>query len=379
MSKRNNGEGSLRQRPNGTWEARLSYIDPITGAPRRASFYGPSAESVRAQLKGARTRVETDAPVKDSTQRLADYIAHWCDTALEASPRKDSTKALYRCLAVKHLSPAPVGTIPLAKLRKTHIDGLIVALRKRNLSDSAVRGVYTVLRAVLADAKLDGLVAENAAVKVPRPRIARAEARHLSAAEVAAVLAAAEGLRYTPVLKLIAATGLRRGEALALSWEAVNLTDGTVKVAGTLGRVGGELTITEPKTVRSRRTVPLSPAVVKLLKAHKAAQAAERLKAANQWQNTGLVFTTELGGPVDPRNVLRTIELAAKAAGIDGVGVHTLRHSAAVAWLEAGVHIKAVADLLGHSSIAITGDIYGHSSDATARAAIDGLSSALGL
>jgi integrase len=61
------------------------------------------------------------------------------------------------------------------------------------------------------------------------------------------------------------------------------------------------------------------------------------------------------------------------------VGVHTLRHSAAVAWLESGVHIKAVADLLGHSSIAITGDIYGHTSDATTRGAIDGLSAVLGL
>ena len=86
----------------------------------------------------------------------------------------------------------------------------------------------------------------------------------------------------------------------------------------------------------------------------------------------GLVFTTEFGGPVDPRNLLRTIELAASKAGLDGVGVHTLRHSAAVAWLEAGVHIRAVADLLGHSSISITGDIYGHTSDATTRAAIDG-------
>ena len=62
------------------------------------------------------------------------------------------------------------------------------------------------------------------------------------------------------------------------------------------------------------------------------------------------------------------MEVAAKAVDIDGVGVHTLRHSAAVAWLEAGVHIKAVADLLGHSSIAITGDVYGHTSDNTARA-----------
>lgn len=91
------------------------------------------------------------------------------------------------------------------------------------------------------------------------------------------------------------------------------------------------------------------------------------------------MFTTEFGGPVEPRNVLRTIELAAAKAGVEGVGIHTLRHSAAVAWLEAGVHIKAVADLLGHSSISITGDIYGHTSDNTARAAVDGLTTALGL
>ena len=125
--------------------------------------------------------------------------------------------------------------------------------------------------------------------------------------------------------------------------------------------------------------MPLSPAIVALLKAQRAGQAAERLHAGEHWTDPGLVFTTEFGGPVDPRNVLRTIEIAAAKAGIKNVGVHTLRHGAAVAWLEAGVHIKAVADLLGHGSISITGDIYGHTSDATTRAAIDGLSTALGI
>jgi integrase len=100
---------------------------------------------------------------------------------------------------------------------------------------------------------------------------------------------------------------------------------------------------------------------------------------ANKWTDHGLVFTTEHGGPVDPRNLLRVVEVAAKAAGVEGIGVHTLRPSAAVAWLEQGVHIKAVADLLGHSSMAVTGDVYGHSSDATARAAVQGLGARLGL
>jgi integrase len=379
MAKRASGEGSVRQRANGLWEARLSYVDPLSGRRRSVSLYATTAEEVRDKLDEARERIKAQVPVRDSSQQLADWIEHWSATTLEASRRKGSTKALYRNLARKHLSPAPFGTTRLDKLRKSHIDGLVVALRNDKLSDSTVRQVYTVLRAILDDAKVDGLIADNPATRVQRPRVARKEARHLDASQVAAVLAGAEGLRYRPVLVLIAATGLRRGEALALRWQHVNLTDGSLKVAATLSRVGAELVTTEPKSPRSRRTIPLSPAVVSMLKAHRATQAAERLHAGNQWTDSGLVFTTEFGAPVDPRNMLRTVELAAAKAKIENVGVHTLRHSAAVAWLEAGVHIKAVADLLGHSSISITGDIYGHTSDATTRAAIDGLSGALGL
>jgi integrase len=111
----------------------------------------------------------------------------------------------------------------------------------------------------------------------------------------------------------------------------------------------------------------------------RAAQAKERLRAGELWTDSGLVFTDEFGGPVNPRAILRAVQRSAARAGIKDVTVHTLRHSAAVAWLEAGVHIKAVADLLGHSSIAITGDIYGHASDAATRSAVDGLSTTLGL
>jgi integrase len=199
----------------------------------------------------------------------------------------------------------------------------------------------------------DGLLARNPAALVKRPGVERTEARHLDADAVAAVLTAAQASRHHPALVLIASSGLRKGEALALQWDRVDLDAGTLKVAATIARVNHALTITEPK--------------------------AERLRAGNQWTDSGLVFTTEFGGPVDPRNLLRVIEVAAKAAGVEGVGVHTLRHSAAVDWLESGVHIKAVADLLGHSSIAITGDVYGHASDDTARSAVDGLAGRLGL
>lgn len=250
----------------------------------------------------------------------------------------------------------------------------------RALSDATIRQTYTVvLRAALDGAVRDGLLAKNPAAAVKRPGIARREARHASAVDVNKLLLCADGLRYRNVLVLIAATGMRRGEALALHWPDVDLDAGMLVVRGTLGRVGGKLVITEPKTDRSRRTIPIAPPLVAMLRAHRADQNAERVAARDQWQENGLVFATESGTPVDPRNILRTVQIAAEKAGMSDIGVHTLRHSAAVTWLESKVHIKAVADLLGHSSIAITGDIYGHTSDDTARTAVEGLAGQLGL
>jgi integrase len=130
-----------------------------------------------------------------------------------------------------------------------------------------------VLRAVLADAVLDGLIADNPAARAKRPGVARREARHLSAGDVVKILdAVAE--RYRNVLVLIATTGLRRGEALGLCWSHVDLPAGVLKVVATANVVDGQLEISEPKSGRSRRTVPLSPPAVALLKTQRVTQAA---------------------------------------------------------------------------------------------------------
>jgi integrase len=397
MTRNANGEGSIyvwnkNGKPAG-YKGAISYQDD-DGKTRRYVAYGPTRQQVRAKLDNARERLTAGAPVRDAKQTVGDWLAHWRVTGLAVSDRKESTRALYGSLSRKHLEPAPFGAIGLDKLRPSHIDALVLAMRAktkpgatevdgpvRALSDSTIRQTYTVLRAGLDGAVRDGLLARNPAALVTRPGVARREAKHLDASGVAAVLRAAQTSRYYPALVLIAATGLRKGEALALSWDTnvVNLDEGWLKVRKTLGRISTQLVFSEPKTERSRRTVPLSPAVVAMLRKHRAAQKADRLRAGDQWQDSGLVFTTEFGRAVDPRNFLRVIEDAARSAGVEGVGVHTLRHSAAVGWLEAGVHIKAVADMLGHSSISVTGDIYGHTSDGTARAAVDGWSGALGL
>lgn len=392
-----NGEGSIYKRMRDGrhvgYVGALSY-ETENGATQRVRVYGRTRGEVRDKLDKARDRIAAGAPVKDSSRTVGDWLAHWRATTLAASDRKESTRELYANLSRRHLEQPPFGAIRLDRLKPSDVEALVLALRAkmkpaktgddsgelvRALADATIRQAYTILRSGLDGAVRDGLIARNPAAAVKRPGVARREAKHASAVDVTKLLLCAEGLRYRSVLVLIAATGLRRGEALALHWSDVYFDNETLVVRGTLGRVGGRLVISEPKTDRSRRTVPIAPPLVAMLRAHRADQAAERLVAGDQWTDAGLVFASEFGTPVDPRNILRTIQIAADKAGMTDIGVHTLRHSAAVAWLEAGVHIKAVADLLGHSSIAITGDTYGHTSDDTARAAIDGLSSALGL
>lgn len=390
--RRGNFEGSVRERPDGRYEARLSYADPDTGRRKRASVYAASRKAAMDKLYEVRDRIEAGAPPRDATRTVGDWLRHWRQTTLAASGRKATTKELYASLCAKHLETAPFGAIRLDRLRPSDIEALVLKMRAstkpaktegaapvRALSDSTIRQVYTILRSGLDGAVRDGLLARNPAAAVKRPGIERIEARHLTADEVSRLLKAADGSRYYPVLVLIANTGLRKGEALGLSWDRVDLDGGVIKVTATLARVDGALMCSEPKTQRSRRTVPLTPAMVTMLRKHRAVQAAEQLRAVNQWQNSGLVFTNELGGPTDPRNILRVIKTAATRAGLSGVGAHTLRHSAAVAWLESGVHIRQVADLLGHSSISITGDIYGHGSDDGARAAVLALGARLNL
>ena len=116
----------------------------------------------------------------------------------------------------------------------------------------------------------------------------------------------------------------------------INLAKSELVVRHTLARIGGKLVLTAPKTARSRRRVPLHAGVVAQLRAHRKQQIQERLQTGDQWTDTSAVFATEFGTMVDPRNLLRTVEIAARKAGIEAVGAHSLRHSAAVAWLESG-------------------------------------------
>jgi integrase len=376
--RRGNSEGSNPvQRADGRWQVHIRHTDE-DGSSRRHTVYGYTAKEARDKAAEVRARLRANLPAKDRKITLGEFTAEWIDSSLEASDRKATTKNLYSTMARTHIIGAQIGAKPLDKLRPSHVDAWTVELKGRGLAESSIRTAYTVLRAVLDTAVRDKAIGQNQAHAVRRPKVTGKEGAYLTPDQVRSLLVAAEGSRYAPLFALLVNSGLRRGEALALHWSDIDFDAKLLRVRGTLARVDGELVVTETKTAKSRRVIPLSPTAEKVLRDMRTKQMAERLRAGAMWQPTPYAFTTELGEPCDPRNALRALKAAAKRANLPStVGLHTLRHSAASVMLSAGVPLKVVSEIFGHASVAITGDVYGHVSPDVSREALTRLSDAL--
>ena len=203
--------------------------------------------------------------------------------------------------------------------------------------------------------------------------------RPLSPEEARGLLEAASGDRLETLYVLAVSTGMREGELLGLRWADIDLEAGALRVRRTLTRRGGKVTLGEPKTKKSRRTVRLTPRAIEALKRHRARQAGEKLKAGTLYGDQGLVFAGEGGGLVNPSNLRqRSFRPLLKRAGLAGVTFHDLRHTCASLLFQRNVHPKFVQELLGHASVVITLDTYSHMLPGTGGEATDAMGDALG-
>lgn len=372
------GAGAIRELASGRWQVTVSGTDPDTGRRKRSTRVVPSYREARGALAEMQRRAALAEPVRDSSLTFGDWAKRWSTDVLPASNRRPSTLSLYRGHLDTHLVPA-LGRVRLDRLRASDVDRLVVGLRTQGKAPATVRSIYNVLSAVLGDAVRDGLLAASPLARVQRPTVPRKEAKHLGRVDVGAVITAVRDTRLYPIVLTMAATGVRRGEALALRWVDVDLDAGVARVTGTLYRTDLGLIRSEPKTEKSRRELHLTPTIVAALKARRKEQAADQLAAGPAWSNPdGLVFTTSVGTPLEPRNVAREYQAAAGGAGVGG-SLHTLRHSVATAMLAGGVDVRSVADALGHSSPAVTLSVYAHTDATRQRAAAEIVSAALGL
>lgn len=226
-----------------------------------------------------------------------------------------------------------------------------------------MRLVHTLIRQVLADAVKWNRLARNPADSADPPSASAAKSREMQTwdrDQVRAFLARVGDDRLYAAWRLAATTGLRRGELLGLRWRDVDLDAARCSIVQTVVDGSGKPEISKPKTERGRRSVALDAETVAALRAHRKAQAAERLALGPAYQDNGLVFCREDGAPIWPRTFSRAFERHGEAAELPVIRLHDLRHTHATLALAAGIHPKVVSERLGHSSVGITLDLYSH-------------------
>ena len=260
----------------------------------------------------------------------------------------------------------------LQKLRPEHIEQWHAALLATGLSARTVGHAHRVLSAALKRAVENGTLARNVCAIRRPPAVEAQEVAILTPAEVSAVTDSLRGHALHPIVSLALASGLRRGELLALQWSDIDLDRGVLRVERSVEETKAGLRIKSPKTKRSRRNVTLAPDAVAMLRAHRKQQLELRLALGQGGQPT-LVFTTIEGGSLhlsrDWRRVCRQRKLPL-------VSFHALRHTHVSLLIHAKVDILMISRRLGHERTSTTLDTYGHlveGSDAAAAKAIDGL------
>ena len=272
---------------------------------------------------------------------------------------RERTYRSYGDLVRLHITPE-IGRIPLAKLSPQDVQAFVNRKLDSGLSPRTVQYMHAVLRRALGQAERWGTVPRNVARLVSAPRVPRSTTEPLTPDEARRLLDTVRGERLEALYTVAIAVGLRQGEALGLHWADVDLVGGTLAVRTALQWLDGKPSFVEPKTDRGRRTITLPGVTVGALRRHRVHQAEEKLRAGPDWHETGLVFTTQVGGPLEPHAVTRQFQRRLVKAGIGHHRFHDLRHTCATLLLAQGVSLRVVMETLGHTQIATTADIYSH-------------------
>ena len=354
--RRGSGEGSIYRSGN-RWVATIT-VDSTDGRQVRRKRSARTQAEARDLLRDL--HAEHRAGVAGARgQTVAGYLDDWLTHVLPARGVSPATASNYATVVATHIVPV-LGNHRLDQLRAEHVEKMLRAMADAGEARSTVRLARTVLGMALAHAERRDLVLRNAARLAVLPPGAKRESRSLTADQARALLAAADGERLEGAWVVMLCLGLRPGEVLGLTWKYVDLDVGRLTVAQAQRREPGRLVLGEPKTRKSRRTLDLPVLVVDALRAHRTRQAAERLVAGELWVDLDLVFPSERGTLMDPRNFRRQFDRVAKAAGLDDLHPHLLRHSAVSLLSAAGVPLEQVADVAGHATTAMTEGVYRH-------------------
>ena len=373
--RRGHGEGAIYQRADGRWCASVD-LGIIQGKRRRKVIYGKSRKEVADKLKALHRDQVAGINIAPEQQTVQQFLEQWLEQSIKLQ-RRPKTYHSYAQIVRLYLIPH-LGQRQLSKLTPEHVQAMQNALLASGgvdqcgLAPRTVQYVRAVLRKALNQALKWGYVARNAAELVDSPRVEKYKIAPLSQAQAQRLLDAVQGHRLEALYRLTLSLGLREGEVLGLSWDDIDFDQQTLRITGALQRRDGRFQRVEPKTASSVRTLPLPVTLLRMLQAHRIAQHEERALRGEAWKDHGLVFPSNVGTPISPRNLVRHFKTVLKRAGLpETTRFHDLRHSCATLLIAQGVHPRVVMEILGHSQISVTMNTYGHVLPETQREAAD--------
>lgn len=354
-----NGMGSVRQRPDGRWEARFSLPDG-----RQRSVYAKTEKDVTQKLRAALHELDTAGWREPSKLTVSEWMDIWLrDYQAHTISRTVKT---YSDIVRLHITPV-IGTIKMPKLTQIHVRRVISTMQEKGLSPTYIRQAHGVLSVSFNAAVDAGILKANPAKGVKTPRIVNKKFTIVDRNKIPDFISAAKDDVNGNAMIFLLMTGLRAAEERGLKWGDIDLDAGTMEIERQLPCKGAPA-FTAPKD-GSTRTIELPPEAVELLRQQKKAQAEQRLAAGDKWVSNpivdGLVFRSARGWFLSESVLHKAVRALGVKIGLPELHPHDLRHSYAVAALRSGIDVKTVQNNLGHKNAAMTLDTYaGYTSDA---------------
>lgn len=353
MSKtRGHGEGTVRKRGDGRWEARLGLPG---GKPKY--FYGKTRREALQKLQEAHVERSLGRLSIERSDTVEVYLRSWLET--KRPNIKPRTAEIYE-LNIGRLV-AHIGSVHLDALEPVHVQRCYAELGKQ-LAPYSVRQAHRLLHAALKQAVLWNILPRNVAEAVVAPKPRTTEMTILTPGQLMALFEATKDDRFHNLWVLLGTTGLRIGEALALKWSDIEWERKSLLVRRTVQRQQeAGLVFEDTKTAGSRRTVELPEESVAALRDQRVRQLKVQLGAGPTWEDNDLVFSTETGKPFDRGRIHYNFRNALKKTDLPHMRPHDLRHTAASILLhELGLPVKLVSEMLGHANVTTTLAVYGH-------------------
>ena len=358
MPKRGNGEGTIYKRKDGRWCTQVTTGKRPDGRLIRPVIYGRTRKEVAEKMAAILHEQQQGLYIAPDNETTADYMWRWLEHAKQHRIR-EYTASTYEGVLRLHIVPA-LGDVKVQELRAQHVQSFLDSLSARGLATGTVTRIYSVLRRALEQAYKWGLVVRNVADQIEPPRGKAAKMQALTPDEAARLLAEIKGDRLEAYYTVALTLGLRRGEALGLRWEDLDFLGARLRISRSLQRVNGQLKVQEVKTAAGYRSIKLPALLLEALMQHHSRQVEEREAKGAAWQDSGFIFCTNIGTPIEPRNIRRHFLLRLEKAGLPPVRVHDMRHTAASLMYAQGIPLEVISEILGHADKRTTANIYLH-------------------